>query len=103
MKQRSAKTEAKRPAASKAEAPPPARAKTKLSYIDQRDLDLLPGEIEKLEAVIKRDEAALANPDLYVKDPKKFDALMKAIDAARGKKEAAELRWLELAEMAEGL
>ena len=103
VKQRSAKTEAKRPAASKAEAPPPARAKTKLSYIDQRDLDLLPGEIEKLEAVIKRDEAALANPDLYVKDPKKFDALMKAIDAARGKKEAAELRWLELAEMAEGL
>ena len=53
--------------------------------------------------MIKRDEAALANPDLYVKDPKKFDALMKAIDAARGKKEAAELRWLELAEMAEGL
>ncbi len=62
-----------------------------------------PAEIEKIEAAIARDEAALADPDLYSRDPKKFDALMRAIEAAREKKEEAELRWLELAEMADGL
>jgi len=83
--------------------PVPAKPKAKLTYKDQRDYDNLPGEIEKIEAAIARDEAALADPDLYAKDPAKFDRLMKAIDAARAKKEAAEMRWLELAEMAEGL
>ena len=83
--------------------PAPARSRSKLSYKDQRDLDLLPAEIEKLEVLIARDEAALADPDLYAKNPAKFDQLMKAIDAARAKKDAAELRWMELAEMAEGL
>ncbi len=103
-KQRAAdRTASKRPAATKAEPAAPVKAKTKLTYIDQRDLDLLPVEIEKIEAAIARDEAALADPDLYGKDPKKFDTLMKAIDAARAKKEAAELRWLALAEKAEGL
>ena len=103
-RQRSAKVEAKRLPAWKAEAPAAApRTKTKLSYKDQRDLDLLPAEIEKLEAAIARDEAALTDAELYAKDPKKFDALMKAIELARARKEAAELRWLELAEMAESL
>jgi ATP-binding cassette subfamily F protein uup len=81
----------------------PAKAKVKLSYKDQRDYDMLPGEIEKLEAAIARDEAALHDQNLYTKNPAKFDQLMKAIDVARGKKEAAEIRWLELAEMVEGL
>ncbi|WP_157218819.1 ABC-F family ATP-binding cassette domain-containing protein [Flavisphingomonas formosensis] len=93
-----------RPSAPKADAPPAAaKAKTKLSYKDQRDLDLLPAAIEKLEAEIARDEAALADPDLYASNPGRFDALMKAVEAARAKKDEAELRWLELAEMAEGL
>jgi ATP-binding cassette subfamily F protein uup len=43
-----------------------------------------------------------ANPDLYAKDPKKFDALMEALAKVRAEKDAAEERWLELAEMAEG-
>nr|WP_047168997.1 ATP-binding cassette domain-containing protein [Sphingomonas sp. Y57] len=102
-KQRTVRVEAKRPAAAKAEPAAAPKARTKLSYKDQRDLDLLPAEIEKLEAAIARDEAVMADPDLYAKDPKKFDALMKAIDAAKAEKEEAELRWLELAEMAESL
>ena len=104
-KRRAPKVEAKRPSAPKADAlptPPPPR-KPKLSYKDQRDLDLLPKEIETLEAQILRDEATLADPDLFAKDPKRFDTLMKAIESAREKKDAAELRWLELAEMAEAL
>ena len=84
-------------------APRPAAPAKKLSFKDQRDLDRLPGEIEKLEAAIKGDEAALADPDLYTRDPKRFAALMASIDRKRGEKEAAEMRWLEVAEMAEGL
>ncbi|WP_340315140.1 ATP-binding cassette domain-containing protein [Rhizorhabdus argentea] len=102
-RQRTSRSEPKRAAAPKAEPSAPAKARTKLSYKDQRDLELLPVEIEKLEAAITRDEAALADPDLYANNPKKFDTLMQAIEASRAKKEEAELRWLELAEMAEGL
>jgi ATP-binding cassette subfamily F protein uup len=85
----------------KAESSAPSQPRVKLSYKDQRDLDRLPGEIERLEAAIARDESALADPDLYARDPKKFDQLMTAIEKARADKDAAELRWLELAEMAE--
>ena len=83
--------------------PPPKTAATKLSYKDQRDLDLLPQTIEKLEQAIARDEEALADPSLYTRDPKRFAALTKAIEQARADKDAAEERWLELAEKAEGL
>jgi ATP-binding cassette subfamily F protein uup len=104
-RQRRPRQEAAKKAAGKAAAPAVEAPKkvTKLSYKDQRDYDLLPKRIEELDAGIARDEAALASADLYTKDPKKFDALMKAVAAARDEKDAAEMRWLELAEMVEGL
>jgi ATP-binding cassette subfamily F protein uup len=74
----------------------------KLTYKDQRDYDLLPARIEEIEAEIARDEAALHDATLYARDPAKFAALTKAIEAARAEKDAAEERWLELAEMVEG-
>ena len=83
-------------------APPPPPRKTKLSYKDQRDYDLLPGRIEELLAQIARDEAALSDPALYTRDPARFAALTKAIETARAEKDAAEERWLELAELVEG-
>jgi ATP-binding cassette subfamily F protein uup len=44
----------------------------------------------------------LHDPSLYARDPSKFAALTKAIAAARTEKDAAEERWLELAELVEG-
>ena len=83
--------------------PPPVPArKGKLSYKDQRDYDLLPGRIEELDREIARLEAALHDPALYARDPAKFAALTAALDKARGDKDAAEERWLELAEQVEG-
>jgi ABC transport system ATP-binding/permease protein len=76
---------------------------TKLSYKDQRDYDLLPAKIDEIMAAIVRDEAALSDGELYVRDPKTFDTLMAAIEKARSDKDAAENRWLELAERAEEL
>jgi ATP-binding cassette subfamily F protein uup len=75
----------------------------KLSYKDQRDLDRLPGEIERLEAEIAATEDVLADPDLYTRDPKRFADLSDRAANLRGEKHAAEERWLEVAEMAETL
>ena len=82
--------------------PPASGRGKKLTYKDQRDYDLLPNRIEEIAAQIARDEAALHDPALYTRDPAKFAALTKAIEAARAEKDAAEERWLELAELVEG-
>ena len=89
-----------RPAAAPAATATP---RAKLSYKDQRDYDQLPQRIEALDAAIARDAAAMADPDLYTRDPAAFDRLSKAIDTARAEKDAAELRWLDLAEQVEAL
>ena len=81
---------------------PPANGRGgKLSYKDQRDLDRLPNEIERLEAAIAADEEALHDPDLFARDPAHFAALTERIARHRAEKDAAEHRWLEVAEMAE--
>jgi ATP-binding cassette subfamily F protein uup len=74
-----------------------------LSYKDQRDYDRLPGEIERLEAAVASDETALSDPDLYTRDPKRFAELTERIARHRADIEAAEVRWLEVAEIAEAL
>ncbi len=84
-------------------APPAPPARVKLTYKDQRDYDQLPKRIEALDAAILRDEASLADPALYTRDFARFELLTKAIAIARAEKDAAELRWLELAEQVEGL
>ncbi|MFL6757217.1 MAG: ABC-F family ATP-binding cassette domain-containing protein [Sphingomicrobium sp.] len=83
--------------------PPPSQGNRKLSYKDQRDLDRLPAEIERLEASIAIDEQALHDPDLFTRDPRRFAELTERIARHRTDVEAAELRWLEVAEMAESL
>jgi ATP-binding cassette subfamily F protein uup len=83
--------------------PLPSQGNKKLSFKDQRDLDRLPGEIERMEATIAADEGALHDPGLFSRDPKKFTELTERIARLRAEVEAAELRWLEVAEMAEQL
>jgi ABC transport system ATP-binding/permease protein len=75
----------------------------KLSYKDQRDYDRLPGEIERLQAEVATDEGALSDPALYTRDPERFASLTERIARNRAEIEAAEYRWLEVAEMAEVL
>ena len=75
----------------------------KLTYKDQRDFELLPTRIEELDAAIARDEALLSDHDLYLRDHKTFEALTAAVEAAKAEREAAEHRWLELAEQVEAL
>ncbi len=80
-----------------------AKQRTKLTYKDQRDFDLLPGRIAEIEAGIVRDEALLSNPELYSGDRARFEALTRAVEEARAEKDAAEERWLTVAEAMEAL
>lgn len=75
----------------------------KLSYKDQRALDSLPAEVESLSMQIGQMEAELLDPELYAKDPTKFNDLSKAIESKQADLNEKELRWLELEEMAESL
>ena len=77
--------------------------KKKLSYKDQRDFDLLPGRIEAIEGEMAKAESALADADLYAKNFKRFEALTAELERLRAEKDAAEERWLLLAEEVEGL
>ena len=83
--------------------PLPSQGNKKLSYRDQRDLDRLPGEIEKLEAEIAAVEDVLADADLFTRDPKRFSELTDRAANLRSERHNAEERWLEVAEMAEAL
>ena len=102
QKRRSAPAEPKRAAAKSPQRTesPPAPTRTKLSYKDQRDLDLLPAEIERIASEISRNEAIIADPDLYTRDQQRFALVNQSIEQLRADKDAAELRWLELAEKA---
>ena len=92
-----------RKAVAKPVAPEAPKPRVKLTYKDQRDYDQLPKRVEELEAAIACDEAALMDSALYTGDPKRFAALTAAVVAARAAKDAAEERWLEVAEMVEAL
>jgi ATP-binding cassette subfamily F protein uup len=83
--------------------PRPAPVNRKLSFKDQRDLDRLPAEIARIEGEIAAAEDALHDPDLFVREPARFKALTGKIEQLRADKDAAEHRWLEVAEMAEAL
>ncbi|PZQ59313.1 MAG: elongation factor 3 [Sphingomonas taxi] len=94
------KKAATRPPAAPPPAPPP---RAKLSYKDQRDFDLLPKRIEEIDQRIAADEAAMADPGLYARDPAGFDRLSRSVATLRDEKDAAEMRWLELAEAVENM
>ncbi len=72
------------------------KAQTKLSYNEQRDLEMLPKRMDALHAEIARLEATLADPGLYARDASAFQKASDALEKARGELEAAEERWLEI-------
>ncbi|EME70036.1 ABC transporter ATPase [Paramagnetospirillum caucaseum] len=76
--------------------PKPQAARTKLSYNEQRELDQLPGRIDKLTDEIARLEVDLADPTLYAKDAARFQKLASRAETARAELDDAEVRWLEL-------
>ncbi len=87
-------------------APKPATSSpktAKLSYKDQRRLEELETLIAAMPAKMATVEAALADPNLYARDPAGFDRFSRALDAARAQLAAAEEEWLMLEERREAL
>ena len=83
---------------SSAEAAPekaPASAK-KLTLGQEKRLKALPAEIARLEAEIAKLEEFLGTPDLYQKEPKKFQQATDLLVERQTKLAAAEEEWLEL-------
>jgi ATP-binding cassette subfamily F protein uup len=81
----------------------PAARSAKLSYKDQRRLELLEAAVAALPGKIARLEADLADPGLYARDRAGFDRLSLALDAARLELAASEEEWMALAEQQEAL
>ena len=77
----------------------PKKEHTKLSYKDERELQLLPEQIDNLMKVINKLEIELNKPDLYKQNPEHFHRLSKQITDKRKELEVAEMRWLTLEEM----
>ena len=72
-----------------------------LSFTEQHRFDALPGELERLEAEIKKLELFLADPTLYTREPVKFSKATEALAQRQCQLIAAEEEWLALAEKAD--
>lgn len=83
--------------------PAPAAPKAKLSYKDARQLEELEKLTPKLTAEIAELEKALADPNLFARDPKVFASRTARHSAAVTELQAAELEWLTLEEKREAL
>jgi ATP-binding cassette subfamily F protein uup len=87
------------PAAARTGAPPDAaaagaaRARTKLSYKEQRELDALPARIEALEAEQKAIGERLAGAELYTREPERVAELNARYAQIEGELASALERW----------
>jgi ATP-binding cassette subfamily F protein uup len=63
----------------------------------------LPGEIDAMQAELDQLQARIADPGLYARDRKGFDAAMARISVLTASIAAAEEKWLELEALRETL
>lgn len=75
----------------------------RLSYNQQRLLNVLPDEIEQLEAKIHQTEQALSDSNLYLQNSEEFGRLSKELEELNRQKEDKENTWLELQMLKESL
>jgi len=68
----------------------------------ERDAARAEREVERLHEEIRATEATLADGTLFTREPQKANALAAKLEDLRAEADAAEARWLELAEAAEG-
>ncbi|HSG91888.1 MAG TPA: ATP-binding cassette domain-containing protein [Pseudomonadales bacterium] len=87
---------AKPPAVEAAPTPPPARARRKLGFKEQRELDALPAQIEALETRMAELQKQLADPELYRGPSDKVVELNDALQATEAEHASAFERWTEL-------
>jgi len=84
-------------------AEPTAKTAKKLSYKDERRLGELEALIPKLENQIAQLEDILNDPNLYSRDPARFEKTSAQAVQARAQLQASEDEWLTLLELKESL
>ncbi|MFG1479873.1 ATP-binding cassette domain-containing protein [Xanthobacter sp. V4C-4] len=80
----------------KSEAAAAGKGRKRLSFHEQHALKTLPATIEKLKAEAQALAAVLADPQLYARDPARFEKTSAALAKAHGALDAAEEEWLRL-------
>ena len=100
-----AKKENKKEALPRKEEKPKSETKKtgRLSYNQQRLLEILPGKISELEKQIGDTEAALSDSSLYTENPEKFDALTTQLEELKAELEKSENQWLEIEMLRESI
>lgn len=78
------------------------QAKSGLSFSEKHRLEKLPAEIARLEAEIGKLEDLMSDPELFSREPVKFQKATEALVERQEKLAAAEDEWLMLEEKAEG-
>ena len=86
----------KKPEKPKPLPPKPSPDRLRLTFNEQRELSELPDRIAKLEAYIEKANTFLAAPDVYQRDPAKFEKAIDRLAEAKAAVSNAEERWLEL-------
>ena len=86
----------KAPAKKAPQAAPQASKPAKLSYKQQRLLEVLPQQMENLEKEIAAIEEALSDANLYNANREEFDRLTAELEDKRAKLDEAENQWLEV-------
>lgn len=87
--------------ASEQSALPAEKKLSKLSYKDKYALETLPKRIEEIEGLMAEHNKALEDPDLFTKNPARFNEAMEAISTLTAEYEDAQEKWLELEMMRE--
>jgi ATP-binding cassette subfamily F protein uup len=100
---RTVEREARKPAEKPVASAPAVSAKRKLSFNEQHDLKTLPKRMEELVTKIAKVQEILADPELYARDPARFQKAMDALTQLQADLHAAEERWLELEMLREEL
>ncbi len=77
------------------------KPKAGLSFSEKHRLEKLPAEIARLEAEIAKLEELMSDPQLFTREPVKFQKATEALVERQQKLAAAEEEWLELEEKAE--
>ena len=90
----------KQTVAREATAAAPAKA-SGLSFTEKHRLEALPKEIARLEAEIAKLEELMSDPELFTREPVKFQKATDALVARHEKLQEAEEEWLVLEEKAE--
>lgn len=94
------KAEKSKPKAEKVKAEKSASA-AGLSFTEKHRLEALPGIMERLEAEIAKLEEFMADPELFTKEPVKFQKATEALVERQTALQDAEEEWLTLEEKAE--